>query len=476
VAPISGDTIRMYSCGLTVYDYAHIGNLRKYVFDDLLRRTLEYFNYKVKWVMNVTDVGHLTGDQDEGEDKVEKGARREGKSAFEIVKFYEKIFLEDLKKLNIKMPDVLPRATEHIDEQIELIKKLEQKGFTYKIDDGIYFDTSKLSDYGKLASLDKENLKEGARVGINLQKKNPTDFALWKFSYPQGRDFDQNTDDESKRRQMEWPSPWGLGFPGWHVECSAMSTKYLGQPFEIHTGGVDHINVHHTNEIAQSEAAEGRDLAKYWVHSEHLLENGRKMAKSDGHFIRLVDLEQRGFEALDLRYFYLRSHYRSKIDFSFELLEGARTARRKISDFCLMLSEDSLEGEEEFYKNKINDFNEALSDDLNTPKALEVIFTTIAQAEGRSFKGIHAKNFFLKIDEVLALDLFKSSFENVGTFGEKEILISLPYPQDVFQIAKEIALKKQQKDFESSDNLRAKLVNMGYAVEESQKQIKIYKK
>ncbi|OQA52193.1 MAG: Cysteine--tRNA ligase [candidate division WS2 bacterium ADurb.Bin280] len=476
VTPISGDTIRMYSCGLTVYDFAHIGNLRKYVFDDLLRRTLKYFGYKVKWVMNITDVGHLTSDQDEGEDKIEKGARKEGKSAFEIAEFYKQAFIDNLKKLNIDMPDVLPSATGHIKEQIELISKLESRGFVYKTDDGIYFDTSKLDDYGKLARLDKENLQEGARIEINPQKKNPTDFALWKFSYPQGRDFDQNVDDQSKRRQMEWPSPWGLGFPGWHVECSAMSTKYLGQPFEIHTGGVDHINIHHTNEIAQSEAAEGKELARYWVHSEHLLENGKKMAKSDGHFIRLMDLEERGFDPVDLRFFYLRSHYRSKIDFSYQSLEGSRSARRKIVDFCLSLESGEIEGEDLFYREKMNEFDEALSDDLNTPRALEVIFTTITEAANKSFRGAFAKKFFEKIDEVLALDLFKNPFESIGFSGSKEILIASSFEQEVAEISKEMALRKEQGDFFASDELRAKLVNMGYVVEESQKQIKIYKK
>jgi cysteinyl-tRNA synthetase len=241
-----------------VYNYAHIGNLRTYVFEDILKRTLEYTGYKVKHVMNITDVGHLTSDADSGEDKMEKGSAREGKSAWDIAKFYTKAFLKDIEELNIKPPTKLPRATDHIKEQIAIVKTLEKKGFTYTTSDGVYFDTAKLPDYGKLARLDKKNLQAGQRVDMG-EKKNPTDFALWKFS-PTG-----------EKRQMEWKSPWGVGFPGWHIECSAMATKYLGQPFDIHCGGIDHIPVHHTNEIAQSEAAFGKPLANLWMHGEFLL-------------------------------------------------------------------------------------------------------------------------------------------------------------------------------------------------------------
>ena len=337
-SPLDDNLIRIYTCGLTVYDFAHIGNLRKYIFDDLLKRTLEAVGFKVKHVMNITDVGHLTSDADLGEDKIEKGAKREHKSAWEIAKFYEKKFIEDLKQLNVELPDVICRATEHIDDQIALIKVLEEKGFTYKTADGIYFDSSKLPDYGKLASLDKENLLEGVRVEKNPEKKNPTDFALWKLSASQG----------TQKRDMEWPSPWGVGFPGWHIECSAMSTKYLGQPFEIHTGGVDHIAVHHTNEIAQSEAAFGKPLAKYWVHSEHLLENGHKMAKSAGHFIRLQDLREKGFNPLDFRYFCLMAHYRTKLNFSWESLGAARSSLGKIRAFARSLDDEKEDEGKEY--------------------------------------------------------------------------------------------------------------------------------
>ena len=257
---IKKNKVGLYTCGPTVYNYQHIGNMRTYIFEDTLKRVLEYNKYKVNHIMNITDVGHLTDDANEGEDKMEKGSAREGKSAWYIAKFYTKAFKKDLKELNIIKPNKFPRATDHIKEQIDLIKKLEKKGFTYKTNDGIYFDTSKLKDYGKLAQLKKQSLKAGSRVEMG-DKKTPTDFALWKFS------------PENQKRQMEWKSPWGVGFPGWHIECSAMAVKYLGQPFDIHCGGIDHIPVHHTNEIAQSEAVEGRPLANYWMHGEFQIEN-----------------------------------------------------------------------------------------------------------------------------------------------------------------------------------------------------------
>lgn len=454
IEPVSGDEIGVYSCGLTVYDYAHIGNLRKYVFDDLLRRGLIYLGYKVKWVMNITDVGHLTSDADEGEDKIEKGAKREGRNAFDVAEFYERAFIEDVSKLNIKMPDVLCRATGHIDDQINLIRTLEEKGFTYNTNDGVYFDTSKLSDYGKLAGLDIENLREGIRVEKNPQKKNPTDFALWKFS-PQG-----------EKRQMEWDSPWGVGFPGWHIECSAMSVKYLGQPFAIHTGGVDHIPVHHTNEIAQSEAAAGKPLAKYWVHSEHLLEEGRKMAKSDGHFIRLKDVVDRGFDPLDLRFFYLRAHYRTKIDFSWSNLEAAKQARSRILDFALKLTNSSNEEEKNYFKLTIEKFDEAIANDLDTPKALEVLFNGITEANKRGFSGAGAREFFKRVEEVLAIGIFQTKLVEKEVESGKSIKGTSDIPEEIFSLAREMSQAKETKDYDASDSMRSEISSRGYTVEE----------
>ena len=426
--------VRIYSCGLTVYDYAHIGNLRKYVFDDLLVRTLLHFGYKVKHVLNITDVGHLTSDSDTGEDKIEKGAEREHKSAQEIAKYYEDRFVEDLKALNVKMPDVMPRATDHIKEQIELVKTLEEKGFTYKIEDGVYFDTSRLEDYRKLTGQKLDDLKAGARVEENKEKKNPADFALWKLS-PKG-----------EKRQMEWESPWGVGFPGWHLECSAMSAKYLGQPFEIHTGGVDHIGVHHTNEIAQSEAAYGKPLARYWMHSDFLLEEGKKMAKSAGHFIRLQDLTEKGYTALDFRYLCLTAHYRSKLDFSWASLESAHQSLKKLKQLAQNNRHSGLDPESKI----IEKFDEAMADDLNSPKALSEVFDALE-------RGSMSRKTFEYIDEVLALILL-----------EKQDI-----PEEISKLADEREKFRKKGDFEKADELRKRILDLGFEVEDTKKGPKV---
>ena len=315
--PLEGKTVGLYACGPTVYDFAHIGNLRAYIFADVLKRVLLQNGYQVKQIMNITDVGHLTGDRDMGEDKIQKAALEKHKTAWEIASVYTEAFLDDIKQLNILLPDKLPKATDHIKEMIELIATLEKKGFTYRTTDGLYFDTAKLKDYGKLARLDLAGLREGARVEINAEKKNPTDFALWKSS-------PNPSTSSGQRRQMEWESPWGVGFPGWHIECSAMSVKYLGQPFDIHTGGVDHVPVHHTNEIAQSEAAAGKPLANYWLHSEFVIVNDARMGKSEGNLITLLELKDKGYSPLAYRYFVLAGHYRTRLNFTWEAMAGAQ--------------------------------------------------------------------------------------------------------------------------------------------------------
>ena len=440
VEPIKGDTIRIYSCGLTVYDFAHIGNLRKYIFDDVLKRALLFLGYKVKHVMNITDVGHLTSDQDEGEDKIEKGARREKKSAYDIARFYEKEFVADLKALRVQLPDIMPRATDNIKEQIDLVKKLESKGFTYKTSDGIYFDTSKLKDYGKLSGLKKQEILEGARVAKNEEKRNASDFALWKLSSSQ-----------EGRREMEWPSPWGIGFPGWHLECSVMSTKFLGQPFEIHTGGVDHIGIHHTNEIAQSEAAEGKPLAKYFIHSEHLLQDGRKMAKSEGHFLRLRDLKERGFSPLDFRFMCLQAHYRSKLDFTWESLEGAKAARRRINDFYW-----GLEGSGVLSGNLLEQFEERIADNLDTPMALSLVFDVIAKAQRGEIEKSTAKLFLEKADSIFQV-------------LEKEEEI----PQEISELVSERERVRLEKNFAKADEIRRKIEERGYKLEDIKGETKV---
>jgi cysteinyl-tRNA synthetase len=322
--PLKNRQVGIYTCGPTVYLYQHIGNLRSYVFPDILKRALEIEGYKVKQVINVTDVGHLTSDADEGEDKIEMAARREKKSAKQIAEYYFKIFRSDLRKLNISEPNIWSKATEHIKEQIELIKKLEKKGYTYKTSDGIYFDTSKLKDYGKLARLDIKGLKAGKRISVR-EKRNKTDFALWKFSEKPGT------------RQQEWKSPWGIGFPGWHIECSAMSMKYLGTLFDIHTGGEDHISIHHPNEIAQSEAATGKPFVKYWLHGAFLIFRGEKVSKSTGGLYTLSELEEKGYSPLDLRYFFLSAHYRKPLNFTFKNLDYAKNSLQRLREIISKL-------------------------------------------------------------------------------------------------------------------------------------------
>lgn len=306
----------MYSCGPTVYNYAHIGNLRTYIFMDIFRRTLRYDGYKLKGVMNITDVGHLMSDGDDGEDKMEKASREQKKSPYEIAEYYTKIFFDDLAKLNIGRPEIIAKATDHIADMIKYVQALLDKGYAYEIDDGIYFDIGKFPEYGKLSRLNLEEQQAGARVEVNSQKRHPADFALWKKAEP--------------NHIMQWESPWGMGYPGWHIECSTMSRKYLGDVFDIHTGGVDHIPVHHENEIAQSEALVGKKTVDYWVHGEFMLVNNGKMSKSLGNTYTIADLEKKGYSAMDFRYFCLNTHYRKKLNFTFEGLDGAKTAYARL--------------------------------------------------------------------------------------------------------------------------------------------------
>jgi cysteinyl-tRNA synthetase len=313
--------------------------------------------------MNITDVGHLTDDGDHGQDKMEKGAAREGKTAWDIAKFYTKIFQQDLEALNIIFPTKFTRATDNIKEQIALVKKLEKKGFTYQTSDGVYFDTSKLSDYGKLAQLDKQELKAGVRVDMG-EKKNPTDFALWKFS------------PANEKRQMEWKSPWGVGFPGWHIECSAMAAKYLGQPFDIHCGGIDHVPVHHTNEIAQSEAANDKPLANYWMHGEFLVLNGAKMSKSSGEFLTVEVLKNKNFNPLAYRYLLLQTHYRKQLSFSWDSLQAAQNGLEHLYTIVEPWKKGK-KGIPEYEKK----FTDAISDDLDMPKALAVLWEMIKDTQ-----------------------------------------------------------------------------------------------
>lgn len=427
--PIKNKKVGMYACGPTVYNYAHIGNLRAYVFEDILKRVLSYDGFKVKHAMNITDVGHLTDDGDNGEDKMEKGARREGKSAWDIAKFYTKAFEADLRDLNIIKPNIWCRATEHIKEQIALIKKLEKKGFTYSTADGIYFDTSKLSDYGKLALLKKTDLKAGARVDMG-EKKNATDFALWKFS-PAGA-----------KRQMEWKSPWGVGFPGWHIECSAMSVKYLGQPFDIHCGGIDHIPVHHSNEIAQSEAAEGKPLANYWLHSEFLLAGEEKMAKSADNFLTLAKMKEKGISPLAYRYFLLQTHYRKQLQFSWEALEAAQ----KGLDHLYSVIPTKAEGRVE--ESLSVRFLAYINNDLDTPGALALVWDALRA------KTISKKQL-LDFDKVFGLGLDKVKKEKTTI------------PAEAQKLAKQRETARTEKNWSESDRLRVEIEKLGFTIEDT---------
>lgn len=355
--------VTVYTCGPTVYDYAHIGHWFNYVRMDMLIRTLKINNLQPKWVMNITDVGHLTSDADSGEDKLEKSAQREGKTAWEIAEFYAQDFLAGMKSLNMLTPDYIVKATDHIPEQIELIKKLGDKGFTYTIDDGVYYDTAKFPRYADFAQLDLEEQQAGARVNFNPQKRNPSDFALWKFS------------PKDHQRDMEWESPWGTGFPGWHIECSAMSMKYLGETIDIHTGGIDHIPVHHTNEIAQSEAATGQRFARYWLHSNHVLVDNEKISKSLNNGIRLQQIAEKGISPEAVRLHVLESHYRKQAHFSWDNLEAAQNRLNSYKAMADAYWQPRAEGDEggveaDMLSHYLKDLTEALQNDLNTPAAL----------------------------------------------------------------------------------------------------------
>lgn len=432
--PIEKDKVGFYSCGPTVYDFSHIGHARTYIFSDILEKTLEYNGLDVKRVMNITDVGHLVSDEDTGEDKMEKGAAREKKSVWEIAEFYTKDFLATIEKVNVRKPALLPKATNHIPEMVSLIKKLEDKGFTYKLADGIYFDTSKFPKYGELIGQTwrelQENLKAGARVEVVAGKKYPTDFALWKFS------------PENEKRQMEWESPWGKGFPGWHIECSAMSMKYLGETFDIHTGGVDHVPVHHTNEIAQSEAATGKKFVNYWLEGEHLLVDGEKMSKSLNNYFRVADIEEKGFNPLAFRYLVLTAHYNTRLNFTWESLRSAENALnnlyREISSYGQPAEESSKDYEDKFLA--------AINNDLDTPAAIAATWDLVKSNLDSGVK----LNSLLKFDKVLGLNL--------------AVAAELTVPTEVKRLVEEREKARSEKDFAKSDQLRKQIADSGFEV------------
>lgn len=435
--PLKNKKVGLYTCGPTVYDWAHLGNLRSYIFEDILKRILLFNGYKVRHVMNITDVGHLTSDADEGEDKMEKSARREGKTAWEIAKFYTQQFKNNLKDLNILFPDIWCPATKYIKEQITLVQKLIDKGLTYQTSDGIYFNTSRLPDYGKLAGLKEQNLRAGARVKMG-EKKNPHDFALWKFSPVKGK------------RQMEWQAFGKMGFPGWHIECSAMSLKFLGKQFDIHCGGIDHISVHHTNELAQSEAATGlKPWVSYWLHNEFLLVNEGKMAKSLKNFFTLSDIKNKGFQPLALRYFMLGAHYRAKLNFTWEALTGAQNALNNLyATIKGWEKRPKILKKEHGIKEFEDKFAKAVNNDLNTPKALAIVWELIKSELTDSSKAF----LLLKFDKILGLDL------------EKYVGKKIKIPSQIRELLEERAAARKNKDWKKSDKVRRELRKMGYFV------------
>jgi len=434
--PIKKKEVGIYSCGPTVYSFQHIGNLRSYIFSDILKRVLLYKGYKVKQVMNVTDVGHLTSDADTGEDKIEKAAKKEKKSAWQIAEFYWKIFKEDFKKLNITEPDIWCKATEHIPEQIALIQKLEKKGYTYKTSDGIYYNTNKFKNYGKFARLKIQNLKAGKRIALG-EKKHKTDFALWKFSKEKGK------------RQQEWDSPWGIGFPGWHIECSAMSMKYLGEHFDIHTGGTDHIPVHHTNEIAQSEAATGKKFVNYWIHGAFLTFKGEKVSKSKGGLYTISQLEEKKFQPLAYRYLTLTAHYRSQLNFTLENLKIAQNGYKRLKNIISEIKDDK-----KINKKYLEDFEKAINDDLNMPSALAVLWNLV-----RDKKANGKYQTIKKMDEVFGLKLSEKKKEKI--------------PKEIIELAEKREKTRKETNFEMADKLRKEIRKKGWSIEDTGKGYKI---
>jgi cysteinyl-tRNA synthetase len=456
--PLADNKVSLYTCGPTVYNFLHVGNWAAYVYWDTLVRTLLANHYDVERVMNITDVGHLVSDADEGEDKLEKGARREGKTAWQVAEFYAEDFLSGMEKLGLIMPEHITKATEFIPQQLDLVRILKEKGFTYQIDDGIYFDTAQFPTYAAFAGLDLEAQKAGARVEFNTEKRNPSDFALWKFT-PAG-----------EKRDMEWETPADLldssdaaihmGFPGWHLECSAMAMSIFGPTLDIHTGGIDHIPVHHTNEIAQSESASGKPFSRFWLHNNHLKVDGTKISKSLGNGHTLQDLEAQGYGALDYRMFVLQSHYRSEGNFTFDNLTAAKNRLQHWRDIAALRHQthDTLTDDSEKSVSLLATSRmviQALDNDLNTPDALRVIDEAFGKFDGKSLRDIHQSGLtqlLETVDETLGLQLLSST-------------------PDISDEAKQLILQRQrareEKDWATSDKLRDALLNEGISVRDT---------
>ena len=452
--PINSSEVTLYTCGPTVYARAHIGNLRAYIFADILSRTLKYGGYNVKHAMNITDVGHLTSDADSGEDKMQKSAKKSGKTSLEIAEKWTELFFQDIYKLNIKKADIICKATENIAEQIELIKKLEERGYTYETSDGIYFDTDKFPKYAELGKLNIKGLSGGKRISLK-EKKRKTDFALWKFS------------KETEQRDLEWDSPFGKGFPGWHIECSAMCMKYLGETIDIHTGGIDHIPIHHTNEIAQSECATGKKFANYWLHSNFLImSENEKMSKSKGNIVNLDKLDEKGFSPLIYRYLCLNAHYRKQLVYGDTIFQSASNSYESLKN---QIKELGLEGPPEqgasklkgIAKNYLDKFKTAVFNDLNTPQGLAVMWGVL---KDKNLNSKEKYSLVYEFDKIFALDIDK-----INGLGKK-------IPKEIILLAKEREKSRKNKDWETSDIIRNKIFKKGYSLLDTKKGYKIVKK
>ncbi len=449
--PIENGKVSIYSCGPTVYSYAHIGNFRAYIFMDNLRRMFKYNGYELNHVMNITDVGHLTSDADTGEDKMEKAAKKEGKNPYEIAEFYTKAFMDDLESLNIDKPSTITKATDNINEMMEMVQEIIDNGYGYETSKGIYFDISKLDKYPVLSNNDLSGEEHGARIDVDPEKRNPYDFAIW-IKAPENH-------------LMKWDSPWGKSYPGWHIECSAMGRKFLGENFDIHTGGVDHIPVHHENEIAQCKGAFGHNPANYWMHCEFLLVDGGKMSKSLGNIYRLKDLQEKGAEPLAYKLFCYSSHYRNKLNFTFDGVLSAQKALNRLREGYLKNLEitesynDDLDNKILDYENR---FFEAINDDLNMPVAMGIVWEVIRNET----KSVKIANLLEKFDEVLGLDL-----KNAKKYLEKKIEI----PTEIEELIKKRKLAKQEKNWEEADKIRDEIKEKGYIIKDTKAGVEVEK-
>ncbi len=433
--------VKMYSCGPTVYNYAHIGNLRTYLFMDTLRRVLKYDGYKLLGVMNITDVGHLTNDGDNGEDKMSIAAKEQQKTPIEIANYYTDIFFNDFKKLNISLPEKVVKATDHIQEMISFVQDLEQKGFAYETSDGVYFDTEKFDNYGALSGQKREDLLSGARIDVNDEKHNPRDFAVWKKAEP--------------NHIMQWPSPWGMGYPGWHIECSAMSKKYLGEIFDIHTGGVDHIPVHHENEIAQNEACAGHKTVNLWMHAEFMLVNNGKMSKSLKNTYTIQQLEDMGYSPMEFRYFCLNTHYRKKLNFTFDSLNSSKISYSRLINTINDHKLSTNKVPQSLIDDYISKFDAAINDDLNIPLALGLLWSMLKEE-----KSFMIYDTALLFDQILGLRLSDIKIEKSNT--------TLDVPQEIIDLCEKRKVAKSNKDYALADSIRHEIQNKGYQVIDTQ--------